>query len=100
MLVKAFELYAEGLLERHGAPGAAAAASRNGAVVYARGFGSAGVGQGIPADPDTVFGIASVTKSFTAAAIMRLAATGRLTVEDPVPEYLPEFRMPASAAGR
>jgi len=98
MLVKAFELYAEGLLERQGVPGAAVAASRNGAVVYARGFGSADVERGIPADPDTVFGIASVTKSFTAAAIMRLADTGRLTVEDPVLEYLPEFRMPRADA--
>jgi CubicO group peptidase (beta-lactamase class C family) len=98
MLVKAFEHYAVGLLDGHGVPGAAAAASRDGVVVYERGFGSADVERGIPAGPDTVFGIASVTKSFTAAAIMRLAETGRLTVEDPVLEYLPEFRMPAGNA--
>ena len=98
MLVKAFETYAVRLLERHGTPGAAVAASRNGAVVYARGFGSADVEQRVPADPGTVFGIASVTKSFTAAAIMRLADTGQLSVDDPVLEYLPEFRMPRGDA--
>lgn len=98
--MKAFEAYAEGLLERHGVPGGAVAAARDGAVVYARGFGSADVEQGIIAGPDTIFGVASVTKSFTAAAIMRLVDTGQLTVEDPVIEYLPEFRLPrGDAAG-
>jgi CubicO group peptidase (beta-lactamase class C family) len=96
--VKAFEIYAEGLLKRYGVPGVAAAASRDGGVVYARGFGSADVERGISVGPDTVFGVASVTKSFTAAAITRLAETGRLTVEDPVMEYMPEFRMPRGDA--
>jgi CubicO group peptidase (beta-lactamase class C family) len=89
-----FEAYAEALLGRHGVPGAAVAASRHGAVVYARGFGAADLDAGLPDGPETIFGVASVTKSFTAAAIMRLADDGRLSVEDPVVEYLPEFRLP------
>ena len=98
--MKAFESYAEGLLQRHEVPGAAGAAARDGAVVYARGFGFADIEQGVPAGPDTLFGVASVTKSFTAAAIMRLVDTGRLAAEDPVIEYLPEFRIPRGDAAR
>jgi CubicO group peptidase (beta-lactamase class C family) len=89
-----FESYAEALLSRGHVPGAVAAASRGGTVVYSRGFGAADREAGIPAGPDTVFGIASVTKSFTAAAVMTLADRGRLSVDDPVVEYLPELQLP------
>jgi CubicO group peptidase (beta-lactamase class C family) len=92
--VKAFESYAERLLSRDEVPGAAVAASRNGIPVYARGFGAADRETGVPAGADTVFGVASVTKSFTAAAIMSLADLGRVSMDDPVVEYLPEFRLP------
>jgi CubicO group peptidase (beta-lactamase class C family) len=96
--VKAFETYAEDLLRRYEVPGAAAAVAQDGAVTYARGFGWADVEHGVPARTDTVFGVASVTKSFTAAAIMRLADGRRLSVDDPVAEYLPEFRVPGGDA--
>ena len=96
--MKTFEAYAEELLARQDVPGAAAAASRNGAVVYARGFGAADLERAVPAAPETIFGVASVTKSFTAAAIMRLVDERRLSVDDPVVEYLPEFRMPRGDA--
>jgi len=96
--VKTFEAYAEDLLARSGVPGAAAAAARNDAVVYARGFGAADLERAVPAGPETIFGVASVTKSFTAAAIMRLADEHRLSVDDPVVHYLPEFRVPRGDA--
>jgi CubicO group peptidase (beta-lactamase class C family) len=89
-------VYAERLLERDGVPGAAVAASKLGRPVYARGFGAADRDAGLAAGPDTVFGVASVTKSFTAAAIMRLASEGRLSVDDPVVEHLPEFCLPST----
>ena len=92
--MKTFEAYADALLARYGVPGAAAAASRGGEVVFARGFGAADRERDVPAVPETVFGVASVTKSFTAAAIMRLADAGRLAVDDPVVQYLPELRVP------
>lgn len=92
--MKPFEAYADALLAQYGVPGAAAAASRDGNVVFARGFGTADRERGVPAAPETVFGVASVTKSFTAAAIMRLAGDHRLSVDDPVVEYLPELRVP------
>ncbi|HLW48850.1 MAG TPA: serine hydrolase domain-containing protein [bacterium] len=98
MTFETFETYAERLLRSDEVPGAAVAAARSGTVVYARGFGAADRDAGIPAGPDTIFGVASVTKSFTAAAVMRLADDGRLSVDDPVVEYLPEFRLPRGDA--
>jgi CubicO group peptidase (beta-lactamase class C family) len=47
-----------------------------------------------PVTPDTIFGTASVTKSFTALAIMKLVAEGRLSVQDSVITYLPEWKLP------
>ena len=44
-----------------------------------------------PVTPDTVFRIASMTKSFTALAILRLRDEGKLSLEDPVAKYIPEF---------
>ena len=96
--MRAFEACAEDLLRRHGVPGAAAAVAQDGVLTYTRGFGWADVEHGIHAAADTVFGVASVTKSFTAAAIMRLADGHQLSVDDPVVEYLPEFRIPRGGA--
>lgn len=58
-------------------------------VLYARGFGQRDLAQGLPATPDTLYGIGSVTKSLTALAILRLAEAGRLSLEDPVDRYVP-----------
>src|SRR5919108_2580753 len=48
--------------------------------------------------PDTLFQIGSITKTFTATAIMRLAEEGRLDLDQPVRTYLPEFRLEDEAA--
>lgn len=70
-------------------PGMSVAIVREGGVVYARGFGARNLEKSIPATPDTLFGICSCTKSFTALAIMQLAEKGKLDVQDPVKKYLP-----------
>lgn len=92
--------FAEELRRKHQAPGLAAAVAQDGGEVYAEGFGERELGGGAPVTPDTVFGVASVTKSFTALAIMQLAEAGKLAVEDPVTRYLPEFRTPDLDATR
>jgi CubicO group peptidase (beta-lactamase class C family) len=92
--------FAEELRRKHRAPGMAVAVARDGAEVYAEGFGEREIGGGAAVTPDTVFGVASVTKSFTALAIMQLAEAGKLAVDDPVRRYLPEFGTPDPAATR
>ena len=70
-------------------PGMSVSIVKDGGVVYARGFGARNLEKNIPATPDTLYGIGSCTKSFTALAIMQLAEKGKLDVQDPVKKYLP-----------
>ncbi len=75
-------------------PGLALGLVRAGRPVLARGYGYRDRAGRAPATPDTIFGIASMTKSFTALSVLRLQEEGRLKVEDPVVRHLPEFRTP------
>jgi CubicO group peptidase (beta-lactamase class C family) len=69
-------------------PGLSLAGVINGELAYSRGFGFRDLTSGASATPDTVYGIGSVTKSFTALAVMQLQERGKLTVEDPVDDYI------------
>lgn len=71
-------------------PGLALAVVRNGETLLLAGYGLADVEHDVPVTPETVFDIASVTKTFTAAAVLRLADSGRLDIARPVREFLPE----------
>ncbi len=71
------------------APGLSIALVRDGEVVYAGGFGARNVERNLPATPNTLYGIGSCTKSFTALAVMQLVEEGKLDLSDPVAEYLP-----------
>lgn len=88
-----FEAYVKQVMEEEHIPGAAIAVSRNGEVIYQKGFGYRDIETQEPVTPDTIFGIASITKSFTALAIMQLEQEGKLSVHDPVIQYLPEFKL-------
>ncbi len=72
-------------------PGVAVLVARDGLPVYRRGFGLADLERGIPITPETVFRIGSVTKQFTAAIVMRLAEQGRLSLQDDLTKYLPDY---------
>lgn len=89
----AFEAFVESFMEKEQVPGLAVAISRGGEVIYQKGFGVRDRETLEPVTPATIFGIASVSKSFTAAAIMQLAAEGKLSVDDPVVVHLPAFRL-------
>jgi len=70
-------------------PGLSIAVVRGGEVVYARGFGFRDVERGLAAAPRTVYGIGSVTKSFTAIAVLKLVEEGKLSLDDEVSKYVP-----------
>jgi len=70
-------------------PGLSVAAVRGEEVVWKGAFGFRNLALGLPATPATLYGIGSVTKSFTALAIMQLAEQGKLSLDDPVEEYVP-----------
>ena len=72
-------------------PGCAVGVARNGRTIATRAYGSADLEHGIAARPDTVFEAGSVSKQFTAAAVLLLAQGGRLALTDDVRKYVPEF---------
>jgi len=72
-------------------PGAAVVVIRDGAVVLKKAYGMADVTAGVPNTTKTRFLLASVTKTFTAAAIMQLADRGLLNIDDTVSKYLTDF---------
>ncbi len=72
-------------------PGAAVAVIRDGEVVFAKGYGIANLEYGIPITPDTVFHVASVSKQFTAMALVLLEQDGKLSLEDDIHKFLPEL---------
>jgi CubicO group peptidase (beta-lactamase class C family) len=83
---------AESMQQDH-VPGLSLALVKDGQVVYARGFGARRLKDNAPATPDTLYGVGSCTKSFTALAIMQLAQQGKLSLKDPVRKQLPEFKV-------
>jgi CubicO group peptidase (beta-lactamase class C family) len=78
-------------------PGAAVAVLRAGQLIHLKGYGSAQLEWGIPVTTDAVFELASVTKSFTAAAVLLLESEGRLSLDDPLSRYVDDT--PAAWAG-
>lgn len=72
-------------------PGVTIGVVRGDTLLAHRSAGMANVELGVPIGPQTTFRIASVSKQFTCAAILLLAAEGRLSVEDDVRQHLPEL---------
>lgn len=88
------------MMAEHRVPGLSLAVAQDGRPVYERGFGRRDVAGGLPAAPTTVYGIGSITKGFTAIAILQLQESGKLSVHDPVTRHLPEYRVPDETALR
>jgi CubicO group peptidase (beta-lactamase class C family) len=77
------------VLTSSGAPSASIAVVRDGAIVYAKAYGRARLDPSTPATPAMRYSIGSISKQFTAAAILLLAEEGRLTLDDPVERWVP-----------
>lgn len=86
---QALEGAIEQQLSRRGGVGATVAVVENGRLLLAKGFGRRSVESPVPVGDDTLFGIGSVTKQFTAAAALLLAEQGKLSVDDKVAKYYP-----------
>lgn len=85
-------------LERSQTPGFAIALARAGELRFAEGVGHRDREARLPYTLDTMNGLASIGKSFTAIAILQLQEEGRLSLHDPVIRYIPQFRTPDPAA--
>lgn len=74
-------------------PGLALAVVKDDRVVMAKGYGIGRVGHPEKVNADTLFGLMSPTKSFTATALAMLVEGGKISWDDPVVEHLPDFRL-------
>lgn len=80
-------------LREFGVPGMAVAIVKDDQVVFAKGYGVRELGKADPVDEHTIFGIASNTKAFTAAAVATLVDQKKLSWDDKVTAHLPDFQL-------
>jgi N-acyl-D-amino-acid deacylase len=80
------------IMDRHGIPGAAFALAKDGRLLLAKGYGWANVTTGAAAEPTTLFGLASLSKTFTAVAILKLVEQGKLGLDDAVVDILRDLK--------
>ena len=74
-----------------GEPGASVLVRQGQDVVLRKGYGLANVEWGVSVSPRTVFRLASITKQFTAIAVLMLVQEGRLALDAPIVKYLPDI---------
>ncbi len=90
---QAFETWLEELRSRRQIPGMAVRVFTPDQVLFERGYGYRNLERSLPVDADTIFGIASVSKSFTALAVLHAATAGQLALTDAVTDWLPELTL-------
>ncbi len=72
-------------------PGCAVLVSRKGQIVYKKAFGLANMELTVPNNSDMVFEIGSITKQFTAIAIMQLVDQGKISIQDTINKFIPDY---------
>ncbi|HEV8125891.1 MAG TPA: serine hydrolase [Gemmatimonadales bacterium] len=91
--LKGLDQYIERAMHDWNVPGLAIAIVKDDSVVYARGFGVREIGKPGRVDENTLFAVASNTKAFTATAVTMLAVDNKLSLNDPVTRYLPDWQL-------
>lgn len=89
--LRTLDAWIERTLAEREHPGLAVGVVHDQSLVWAKGYGLADLQRDIPVTPNTIFRIGSISKVFTAVAILQLRDTGRLRLDDPVTMYLPWF---------
>ena len=69
-------------------PGAAVIGVKGGQTMFRKAYGMADLELGVPLQPDMVFRLGSITKQFTAVAVLMLAEEGKLSLQDPIEKHL------------
>jgi CubicO group peptidase (beta-lactamase class C family) len=90
---KNFDIWVNKEMAAWNLPGMAVAVVKDGEILMAKGFGEKKSGSGNPVDEHTVFGIASVSKNITAAALAILVDEGKLNWDDKVIDHIPWFAL-------
>jgi len=74
-----------------GQPGGAVLVKKQGKVILQKGYGLANLELNVPIEPDMIFRIGSITKQFTGVAILMLAEEGKLSLQDEITRFLPDY---------
>lgn len=74
-----------------GEPGASIIVKKDGKAIFRKGYGLADLELAVPVEPDMVFRLGSITKQFTAVAILMLAEQGKLGLQDEITKFLPDY---------
>ncbi len=86
-------------MQKQSIPGAAIAVVKDGKIIFSKGYGVADLEKKNPVSAEkTIFRIGSITKVFTAVAVMRLADEGKIKLTDDVNKYLKDFKVPNTYA--
>jgi CubicO group peptidase (beta-lactamase class C family) len=97
---KAVDAILQKAMKQFGSPGLACVIVKDDEVIYLRGHGVRDIESKKPVTPDSLFGIASNSKAFTATAVGFLVAEGKMKWDDSVRKHLPSFRMNDELADR
>jgi D-alanyl-D-alanine carboxypeptidase len=90
-LAQKIDQAADQALQQTGVPSASVAIVQSGQIVYTKGYGKARLDPPEPAEPRMRYSIGSISKQFTAAAILFLEQQGKLSLDDKVSKYLPDL---------
>ena len=85
--------FIESQMREAGIPGVAVAVVQNGKIIYLKGFGTTSLSNPRPVTPQTVFDLASSSKSFTAMGTLLLEDKGLIDIDQPFQKYVPEFTL-------
>jgi CubicO group peptidase (beta-lactamase class C family) len=91
--IKLLETLVESSMAYRNQPGLSIGIVNDQQLVWAKGFGYSDVERKVPATPSTLYRIGSITKLFTATAIMQLRDQGKLRLDDPIVKHLPWFKI-------
>jgi CubicO group peptidase (beta-lactamase class C family) len=84
-------VFIESQMSEQKIPGLSLAVAKEGRIRYARGFGMADLEASVPASAETAYRTASIAKSMTATAVLRLMEQGKLNLDEPIQTYCPSF---------
>src|SRR5437762_10660579 len=86
--MKAIDNFIDAQMRKHQIPGLSLAVVKDGKLLLTKGYGLADVELNVAATPETVYQIQSITKSFTASAVMMLVKEKKISLDDEVSKYL------------
>jgi len=89
--LKLIEVWLAAEIDYNDIPGISAGIVDDQTILWSKGFGYANKAKKIPAAPDTIYSICSISKLFTSISIMQLREQGKLDLDEPIKSYLPWF---------